>query len=507
GAVYETDYPYVSGTTGITGTCSGSPHTKHEKLVSWHYVGGEYPSVAEIKQAISDHGPVYVSMCAGPGFEAYGGGIFNTDESGVCYGGTNHGVVLVGWDDSQGAWYLRNSWGTGWGETLAGGGGGYMRIAYGTSNVGRAAAYAVYPSPDVGITKDVVGSDFAPGDPVTFTLAIDNSGSAVAAGVVVTDVIPAEVLTPTFASTLAITPTGVVSYVWQVEPLSAGESGVITIYGWIDPSLPSDFAFVNSATISDPKEIVRSNNTSSVTVGKKDVYLPLVLRSWPPVVTDQFYAIADTCVLQGAPTSNFGGTSDMWAGYDHCSGGQIGRSLIEFDLSSIPSGATISEARLYVRLVNSCDIGERTHTATAYRVNSSWSSSSVTWNTQPGYAEAYGSASIPSRTWGWYSFDVTNLVRGWVNGSFADYGLMIRGPESSGSSSARLGFSTLNGSYDPYLEITYVGADIEADPSVTKETADVGECGSAVVDALESSIDLPCCGFEYKAGETGCPID
>jgi hypothetical protein len=46
--------------------------------------------------------------------------------------------VLVGWDDSQGTWRLRNSWGSGWGE------GGYMNIKYGISNVGYSANYIVY---------------------------------------------------------------------------------------------------------------------------------------------------------------------------------------------------------------------------------------------------------------------------------------------------------------------------------------------------------------------------
>ena len=52
----------------------------------------------------------------------------------------NHGIVLVGWDDSVGAWILRNSWGANWGES------GYMRIAYGKNYVGYAAAYVVYNS-------------------------------------------------------------------------------------------------------------------------------------------------------------------------------------------------------------------------------------------------------------------------------------------------------------------------------------------------------------------------
>ena len=52
-------------------------------------------------------------------------------------------MLLVGWDDSQGAsgiWYLRNSWGSGWGED------GYMRIGYGISQVGYSANYVVYGS-------------------------------------------------------------------------------------------------------------------------------------------------------------------------------------------------------------------------------------------------------------------------------------------------------------------------------------------------------------------------
>jgi uncharacterized repeat protein (TIGR01451 family) len=281
GAVYESNYPYTSGSTGSTGTCTGSPHTKYEKLISWHSVdGGEYPSVAAIKQAIYDYGPVYVSVCAGPAFQDYSGGIFSTDESATCSPyPTNHGVVLVGWNDSQGVWYLRNSWGTSWGETLAGAG-GYMRIAYGTSNVGRSPAYAVYqPSSNVSITKDVVGSDFAPGDSITFTLSVQNSGTLTATTPIVTDTIPVEVLTPTFSSTLAVTPTGVISYVWEVEPLTPGQSGVITVCGWIDSGLESDFSFTNEATISDPDDVTPGNNTSSATVGERYVYLPLVMRS------------------------------------------------------------------------------------------------------------------------------------------------------------------------------------------------------------------------------------
>jgi uncharacterized repeat protein (TIGR01451 family) len=143
------------------------------------------------------------------------------------------------------------------------------------------------PTLDVSIDKQVVGSDHAPGDPVTFTLTIANNGSGVATNVVVTDAIPSEVQALAFTSTLAITPTGAISYVWDVEPLGIGQSGTITITGTIDPGLAQAFSFDNTATISAAGDGTPANNTSSVTVsGNQEHYLPLILRNSLSVVTD-----------------------------------------------------------------------------------------------------------------------------------------------------------------------------------------------------------------------------
>jgi len=132
GAVYEADFPYKAQDD----PCN-PPHTHHEKIVDWEYVGsrGGVPPVADIKQAILVHGPVSVAIYIHDDFRSYTGGVFLSNENGT----PNHAVVLVGWDDSEGVWYLRNSWGPYWGE------GGYMRIGYGVSNVGYAANYIVYP--------------------------------------------------------------------------------------------------------------------------------------------------------------------------------------------------------------------------------------------------------------------------------------------------------------------------------------------------------------------------
>ncbi|MCX7680588.1 MAG: DNRLRE domain-containing protein, partial [Anaerolineae bacterium] len=137
--------------------------------------------------------------------------------------------------------------------------------------------------------------------------------------------------------------------------------------------------------------------------------------------------------------------------------GKIVRSLVRFDLSSIPTGATINQATLRLYLVSSWDYPNRTRTITTYRIGSSWSESGVTWNNQPSHAEAFGSAGVTHGAWGWYAFDVTNLVRGWVNGTWPNYGIMLRGPEWSGTDSSWKSFATRESTYDPQLVITYIG--------------------------------------------------
>lgn len=139
GAVMETHFPYTA-----TDELCACPYPHRYFIDNWAYVGGGgTPSVAAIKQAILDHGPVSVACYVDDAFQGYTGGVFND----CAWGSVNHGVVLVGWDDNQGddgVWFMRNSWGAGWGE------GGYMRIAYDCSRIGYAACYVNFNgSPEI----------------------------------------------------------------------------------------------------------------------------------------------------------------------------------------------------------------------------------------------------------------------------------------------------------------------------------------------------------------------
>jgi len=139
GPALEAECPYE----GMPYPCPRTPPLHHPYRLD--YWSATPNSVDAIKQAIYRYGPVKVSMCVGPAFNNYRGGVFETDESAYCekpsafFG--SHAVALVGWDDSKGTggvWILRNSWGDGWGDH------GYMEIGYGISDVGRDPLYAVY---------------------------------------------------------------------------------------------------------------------------------------------------------------------------------------------------------------------------------------------------------------------------------------------------------------------------------------------------------------------------
>jgi len=138
GSVLESVFPY----SGSNSLCN-APHSHYQKLDRWNYVGSSnsVPSAEAIKNAIATYGPVAAAVCVGSGFRGYQKGIFATDEKSACGGGVNHAVVLVGWDDTTDTWILKNSWGTGWGES------GYMRIKRSTSNIGHGANYVVYNPP------------------------------------------------------------------------------------------------------------------------------------------------------------------------------------------------------------------------------------------------------------------------------------------------------------------------------------------------------------------------
>jgi C1A family cysteine protease len=108
-----------------------------------------------IKKAIYEHGPVVVNMHLPKGsgfFHLSGKTAFqetipliydNNPKQGDKRNNGSHIVAIVDWDDSLGAWRIKNSWGTGWADH------GFGYIKYGSNRIGMGAAYYVLGAPEV----------------------------------------------------------------------------------------------------------------------------------------------------------------------------------------------------------------------------------------------------------------------------------------------------------------------------------------------------------------------
>lgn len=129
GTPFESDVPYLEKDS----SCKKAK-VEH-KVANWGYVDedGMSPTVDELKSALCKYGVVSSSVYVTSAFKAYAGGVFDEFANGQ----TNHAVDIVGWDDLRGAWLVRNSWGTWWGED------GYIWVKYGSNSIGKNAAWAV----------------------------------------------------------------------------------------------------------------------------------------------------------------------------------------------------------------------------------------------------------------------------------------------------------------------------------------------------------------------------
>jgi C1A family cysteine protease len=139
GTATEAADPFTGNDTLSCPSGTSTPY----RASAWGFVGSDYakiPPVADIKQALCDHGPLAIAVMADGPFISYTGGVF--DETDQHFDWINHGVTLIGWDNSKGAWLIKNSWGVGWGETGGyGSGKGYMWIKWGSNNIGIATAW------------------------------------------------------------------------------------------------------------------------------------------------------------------------------------------------------------------------------------------------------------------------------------------------------------------------------------------------------------------------------
>ena len=152
-------------------------------------------------------------------------------------------------------------------------------------------------------------------------------------------------------------------------------------------------------------------------------------------------AVKDTYIDNSKKDDNYGDSSLI---VDK-SGGNLGngRALVQFDLSGVPAGATITNATLRMPAIGGTgafDIG-------AYRLTESWDegdgtagsgatwrdrSAGVAWGSDGGDFDPTAVDTITASTTGNNDLDITSLVQDWVDGTSANHGVLLGSEDTGG---------------------------------------------------------------------------
>jgi C1A family cysteine protease len=120
GLPLESCYPYTA-TNGYCANACPNWQSSTYKIGKWQWVTTGQPALDAIKNALFTYGPLVTTMTVYTDFYYYSGGIYSYTGGGYQGG---HAVTIVGYNDSGQYFIVKNSWGTGWGES------GYFKIAY-----------------------------------------------------------------------------------------------------------------------------------------------------------------------------------------------------------------------------------------------------------------------------------------------------------------------------------------------------------------------------------------
>lgn len=168
--------------------------------------------------------------------------------------------------------------------------------------------------------------------------------------------------------------------------------------------------------------------------------------------TVNIFANRDTFVSSQQPNSNFGGLSDFRVGRQDPSFGAL-RTLLQFDLSPIPSNSHISNATLNIFQSGFTPSNDPPYTLQARFLASDWSEFAVTWNNhQPSWGDVIGTVDSAAGV-GWRVLNVNNMVQQWVNGR-PNFGLVLQGSnEAAPRSRVYASRETVN---RPFITVTFV---------------------------------------------------
>ena len=128
----------------------------------------------------------------------------------------------------------------------------------------------------------------------------------------------------------------------------------------------------------------------------------------------------DSWLKQSAPGKNYGGDDEL-SSQQFPSNAR--RAMFQFDLSTVPAGATVLSATAWFYVTLEDESGQQVD---VHRITAEWEERQVTWETTSSSFESPAVGSIvPSTNEEWVSLDLTSLAQDWVGGTIPNHGVMF----------------------------------------------------------------------------------
>lgn len=188
--------------------------------------------------------------------------------------------------------------------------------------------------------------------------------------------------------------------------------GIVTASGTIDITPSTTTTYTLTAT-------GNSGNTTTAEVEVTVITAPLTLQ--PGLQEGK-----DAVVQNTMSDNNFG--EDNYSVVGNAINTMI-LFYLQFDLSSIPEGAVITEANLSLYQNNFW--GSQDFVIGLYRVYEPWEESTITWDNRPAVSPQIKSTqTVSSGYTGWVTWEgLAELVEGWIKEDFYNYGILLQDTE------------------------------------------------------------------------------